>query len=848
MRHPATLEDANRRFKLDRLISTAPEPACAAPGPGYPPAPPMHDRRALTLRLLPIAALAIACLALHAMTPTATAQPLRVWAGVYLHDVTSFDQRDGVFDVDADVWVKWRGEFDPELVQIANAVEIERTPLGRDADGSWNSARWRVRGTLRGEFPLQSFPFDQQKLGIELELPEHQGVLAPDLAASGMAERFSITDWLYEPEFRPVAETLVFPSDLGHIDSEGRSARMSRVAFQVTLSRPGLPVGLKLFLPLAIVATIVLLSLFLHPELTQPRLTMSVTGLVACFAFQFSVSNLLPEVAYLTLADVVFIAVYFVSVTCVLATVLGHFLLRRNLGAWALLFDRILRPTVPAIALAAVFTFLPRPEPEPVVPPDPVPQLARASSARDVLRIGTTHRLRIAGTAAGRGAYWPMVPEDSELGLLVERVPNVGNDALRFLAGGEIEVTWRIREGARWSDGTPVTAEDLRLPLEASPDPAIVSHSTPDERTVVLRWGERLARAMDAPTLWPSHVIGEALEREGYDAARRLASSGAPSIGPYRIASHDDERVVAEANPHFLGAAPSIARVEVIRYPDADALARAFAAGEVDATEPNSLDGEALASAAAARPGSLHERPSASIVLLVPNLEHPWLGRLEVREAIAQAIDRPRLAAEIYGSGARVAHVPNVGHTPEAAQRWAYDPDAARAVLEGHEGPPLALTHAANAPPALVTGVAEALAAVGLPVALEEVESTWRIWREREQPGLLLHIVRADEDADALRWWQLPWVDGRSDPSARNAVYTDEVHDLIEREARALYPERRAQLRDALSVEWSRRLPGIPLVFADERLLVDPALHGWDLRGEPFGAAVERWHFAPAPE
>ncbi len=808
-------------------------------------------------------ALAIAALVLFgsgsAIAQRQRTEPRRVWVGVYLHDVTSFDQKNGVFDVDTDVWVKWRGDgFDPELVHLANAVDVDRVPLGRDSDGSWHTARWRMRGTLRGEFPLESFPFDDQTLAIVLELPEQHGVLAPDLAASGMAERFSITDWFYRPEFHPRASMVAFPSDLGHIAREGRSARMSRVSLEVMISRPARPVGLKLFLPLAIVASIVLLSLFMHPELTQPRITMSVTGLVACFAFQFSVSNLLPEVSYLTLADVVFMAVYFISVTCVLTTVIAQYLVKRGLTSKALLIDRILRPLLPVVALSVVFAFLPRPAPAAVVPPDPIPELPRTPSARDTLRIGMTSALRVGGTAAGRGSYWPIVLEDPErgpLGVLVERVPNVGNDALRFLAGGGIDVTWRIREDAKWSDGTPVTVQDLVLPLEASPDDAIARRTTPDDRTLVLRWSERLARATDAPRLWPSHVVAETLREEGYDAARRLATSGGPGIGPYRIVSHDDDRVVGEANPHFVGAPPNIRRVEVIRYADGAALARAFAAGEVDATEPNGIEVEHLHAAAEARPGSLEQRPSSSIVLLVPNLDHPLLGRVEVRRAIAQAIDRERLAVEAYGEGARVAHVPNVGGTPERAAIWSYDPAIARALFgtapsaEGAPATPahsIVLTHAESAPDELVARVVEDLRAVGLEVELEAVPSTWAVWRERSQRGLLLHTVRADEDADARRWWQLPSSDGRIDTRARNAVYTHAVHDLIEREARALYPERRAQLRDALLVRWSRELPSIPLVFADERLLVDPALRGWSIPGEPFGRGVERWFFAPA--
>mgnify|MGYP001216803097 CR=1 FL=1 len=37
-----------------------------------------------------------------------------IYVGVYLHDFTSFDQKNGVFDVDFEMWVRWFGEFDPD--------------------------------------------------------------------------------------------------------------------------------------------------------------------------------------------------------------------------------------------------------------------------------------------------------------------------------------------------------------------------------------------------------------------------------------------------------------------------------------------------------------------------------------------------------------------------------------------------------------------------------------------------------------------------------------------------------------------------------------------------------------
>ena len=103
----------------------------------------------------------------------------------------------------------------PTQLKIANAAEVERELLGEEKDGAWHSARWRVKGTLRGEFPVHRFPFDRQTLSVVLELPERDGELVPDLAGSGMRERFSVTGWLYEPSFAPRVGQETYRSDLG---------------------------------------------------------------------------------------------------------------------------------------------------------------------------------------------------------------------------------------------------------------------------------------------------------------------------------------------------------------------------------------------------------------------------------------------------------------------------------------------------------------------------------------------------------------------------------------------------------------------------------------------------------
>ncbi len=53
---------------------------------------------------------------------------------------------------------------------------------------------------------------------------------------------------------------------------------------------------------------------------------------------------------------------------------------------------------------------------------------------------------------------------------LAEAVPSVDNGLWRVLPDGRMETTWRIREGARWHDGAPLTAQDLLFSAQVGQD------------------------------------------------------------------------------------------------------------------------------------------------------------------------------------------------------------------------------------------------------------------------------------------------------------------------------------------------------------------------------------------
>lgn len=803
-------------------------------------------------------ALILACLAFLISASASAAPAKRVYAGVYLHDVTRFDQKDGVFDVDLELWAKWLGDFDASRLTIANASEVDRQLVGEESDGTWRAARWRVRGTLRGEFPLQRFPFDNQTLSVVLELPERDGELVPDLAGSGMRERFSITGWLYDPAFVPRVGRETYRSDLGSISAEGRPTSVRRAAFEVTLRRPLLTASTKLFLPLLVILLVAIVALFIHPKELEVRASVGVTALLACFAFHFAVADSMPSVSYITLADVLFLVSYALTAALLIVSVIAYWLdTKGREKAWRRLdsYSVVGFPIVLVAAVAgSVYTR--------AAPPPPAPALQEAprpASARNLLRIGTSS-LSTPGSFATRGAYWGAYRtalDGTRVPVLVEEVPSITNDSLRFLADGKLEVTWRLRANVKWSDGAPLTADDLLFALQVSPDPRIVETRVVSPRVLVVRFADRVTAATDSITPLPRHALEAEYKRGGYEAVRSYRRTRAtPSSGPYRIAEFvADDHLLLEANPFFVGAAPSIPRIEVRRFPDDAAIAKAFESGAIDMIAPNAISPEAARELAARRREAVEIRPSDVQLSLHLDPSHPLLSRRNVRRALAMAIDRESLLKEVFGDAAsfsRVSHVPVPGALPEGVAPIPFDPAAARKLLEaeGAIGAALPLFHTTSAvDKAVAAHVIKDLAAAGMTVEEKEVPNTTDLYRTRKHGGLLLLSTTGDRDAAPERYWSLPQVDGKYDRKFRSDAFDDGVAALVEREERALYPERREQIRDLLFTAWSQKLPHIPLLFLADRLVAEPELDGWEEgSGNKFGLTIEQWHFrGPQP-
>jgi peptide/nickel transport system substrate-binding protein len=234
-------------------------------------------------------------------------------------------------------------------------------------------------------------------------------------------------------------------------------------------------------------------------------------------------------------------------------------------------------------------------------------------------------------------------------------------------------LTWRfhLRPGARWHDGRPVTAEDVRFSFEAFGDSVLDAPARPylahrvtvvpeDSSTVVIRFAEPSAEQLYDATyhvrIIPSHIwSAQPSERWAADTAvAHLVGSG-----PYRVVEWkrgDHATLQADTS----AATPPTVRRAIWRFaPDPDAALNLVLSHEADLLETT---GSAERRDRAARDTSLRllSYPSATYGFLgfriaggPRNQPHPIFGDPATRRALAMAVDRQTLARSTFGREAK---------------------------------------------------------------------------------------------------------------------------------------------------------------------------------------------------
>jgi peptide/nickel transport system substrate-binding protein len=330
-----------------------------------------------------------------------------------------------------------------------------------------------------------------------------------------------------------------------------------------------------------------------------------------------------------------------------------------------------------------------------------------ASASKDVLRIGWSQDPKTLNPFVGVNeeefTIWAINWE-----LLVGFDPENLSPAPAIAESWDVSedgktVTFHLIEDATWSDGKPITSEDVKWSLETLGEEGVLftgyttgvtSIKAPDEHTVVLTTKEPNARLIGDLFVYilPEHIWGKVPVD---DLAKYQPEVPLVGSGPYIVTEFQRGRILRmEPNPEWRGEAPAFEELQFIRYGSADAVERALTLGEVDfIPEVQPATFERLGKQEGIE---VVNAPTYAFTELAFNLcseencpdavFNPAIQDLTVRQAIAYSIDRERnneianLGTSFVAHGILPSFYKDFYEVPE--QDYPYDPELANQMLD----------------------------------------------------------------------------------------------------------------------------------------------------------------------
>ena len=380
------------------------------------------------------------------------------------------------------------------------------------------------------------------------------------------------------------------------------------------------------------------------------------------------------------------------------------------------------------------------------------------------------------------------------------------------------ETTWEftLRQGVKFHDGAPLTAEDVKATLERNLQPG-KTVVTPGFTTIeaVQIAGPTVIRII---TKKPDPLIAVRMAQMGSQIlpARLTTDDGVKELarrpigtGAYRFVEWvKDERLVMEANRDWWGwegKPPAIERVVWKPIPDDFPRIVALEKGEADII--TNVPPDRMKSIADGRATRLVTVQATRYVVLSMNTTQPPLSDKRVRQAMHYALDVPAIIKNLY-AGMGKPFSGGVADTDfgynAALKPYPYDPGKAKALLTqaGYGGGVDLTVHAGTGTmvndKALIETIVDMWSRVGIRGRIEMMEmgARQRMNNERAVPpsGLLLGNPQStllDADGSLWRIFHPTGFNGKywigSQPGQR-------FHDLMEQARYSLDPKKRKAL------------------------------------------------------
>jgi oligopeptide transport system substrate-binding protein len=441
-----------------------------------------------------------------------------------------------------------------------------------------------------------------------------------------------------------------------------------------------------------------------------------------------------------------------------------------------------------------------------IEPPTLDPGLATETTSADVINqlfegvVGVDDQGRIFGVQAER---W-----------------DVADDGLTYV--------FRLRDGLRWSDGQPVTAQDYEYAWKRNLTPATgsmaasalypirharqVHAGAADPNTLGVRAIDRrtLQVRLEQPAAYFLPLVSTAtfyplprwaIEQSGpqWTEAEHIVTNGPFKLEAWR---HQQELVLARDDDYW-GPKPTLTRAVYRIFPEGGEgeMVTAYQAGELDLGNASFLLPPGYADRFRQEPGApdeLQSFPASTTTFVVVNHRRPALTDARVRSALGMALDRQELLRNVLKSpGTPATSLQPEGIIGRQPKLWpAEDVQRAKELLadagypNGRGFPAITFTYNRSE---LFQALGEYLQqrwkeTLGIDVHLADLPFgeflEWRLTQGWTAQGDLSVAIWDSDHEDPHDWYNVLW-DSVVDPLQFNGGWQNHYYDLLVRRARA---------------------------------------------------------------
>ncbi|MGN6094684.1 MAG: peptide ABC transporter substrate-binding protein [Bosea sp. (in: a-proteobacteria)] len=281
---------------------------------------------------------------------------------------------------------------------------------------------------------------------------------------------------------------------------------------------------------------------------------------------------------------------------------------------------------------------------------------------------------------ASRIFYEPLAGWDKEGNLFPQLAAEVPSKANGGLSEDGKVVTWKLKQGVKWHDGKPFTADDVVFTWEYAADPATAAYTTGayanikvekvDDHTVKVMFKEPTPFWADpfvgvAGMIIPKHHFGDYKGAKSREAPANLKPVG---TGPYKFVEFKPGDIIrTERNTEYhIANQPYFDTFEVKGGGDAVSAARAvLQTGEYDYAWDSLVEEDVLKRMETGGRGKVSVAVAGDVEFITLNTTDPWtevdgersskktkhptLSDPAVRQAINLLIDRDSIQKFIYG-------------------------------------------------------------------------------------------------------------------------------------------------------------------------------------------------------